>query len=372
MTDQPAAGTRDAAVAALHRAMPYTRLTDAGMDAADARRLLSETSDGQGWEATAAAIAAEQNRRSLEAERTGHGATALEAARFATAAFLFAQMARDRDDDIKRRGYGLYTSALTRVAKLTTPNIERVEIPHRGGRLVGWICLPPGGRAAATVVVWGGLSSWGGAYLPIADALTRRGLACLLAEGPGQGESRMLYGCHLDEDVASAFGRFIDVVAADPRLGDRVGVQGNSIGGLFAALLTAADPRVAACVVNGAPSAPTLPDSPSARDQFLAAIGTDDPDRATRVLQGIAFEGRAANITVPLLVLHGGQDFLVAQEEQERFLEGARPATSSLRVWPDGEHALYNHASERNAFTSDWFADHLLSAPVSGRSEAQG
>lgn len=372
MTDQRARAAASPDVPVLHRSMPFTRLTDTGMDPADARRLLAATSDGRDWEATASAIATEQDHRSFDAERTGHAVTALEAARFATASFLFAQMARDRDDDLKRQGYDRYVSALARVARLTTPNIERVEMSHQAGRLVGWLCLPPGGHAAATVVVWGGLSSWGGAYLPIADALNRRGLASLLAEGPGQGESRMRYGCHLDEDVASGFARFIDFVAGDPRLGERVGVQGNSIGGLFAALTTAADPRIDACVINGAPSAPTLPDAPSARDQFFAALGTDDADRAARVLARIAFDGRSRGISRPMLVLHGGQDFLVAQQEQESFLDGASSATSELRVWPDGEHTLYNHANERNALTADWFADRLLPAHAEPREADSG
>src|SRR5436190_23132978 len=156
--------------------MPYTRLTDCGMDPADARRLLSATAEGEAWEDVAERIGEDQSRRSLSAEDSGHPVTALEAARFATAGFLFAQMARDRDDDIKRARYRRYVSALRRAAALTTPAIERIEVPHGGGRLVGWLCLPPSGRADATVVVWGGLSRWVGAYLPMADALTRRGL----------------------------------------------------------------------------------------------------------------------------------------------------------------------------------------------------
>src|SRR5437764_301454 len=83
---------------------------------------------------------------------------------------------------------------------------------------------------AATVVVWGGLSSWGAAYLGTADALNARGLACLLAEGPGQGEPRLLSRLHMDEHVTDGFARFVDAIEADPRLGDAIGVQGNSFG----------------------------------------------------------------------------------------------------------------------------------------------
>jgi alpha-beta hydrolase superfamily lysophospholipase len=348
-------------VAAQHRAMPFTRLVDCGMDAADARALLARSADGEPWEEVAAALGEAQHERSLVAGQAGHRVTALEAARSATAAFLFGQMARNFDDDVKRARYRRFVDELTRVAALSTPAIERIEIPHGHGRLVGWLCLPEGGRADAAVVVWGGLSGWGAAYLPIADALTRRGLACLLSEGPGQGEPRLEYGLFVEEDVAAGFGRFLDAVLDDPRLGSAVGVQGNSFGGLFAAHVAAADPRVGAVVVNGAPSAPVVPEFRGAREQILAALGTDDLDLARKAARTLAFDGGRAPVSAPLLILHGGADPLVGEHEQRRFLEGADPATSAIRIWPDGRHTISNHAAERNALTADWFADHLLS-----------
>jgi alpha-beta hydrolase superfamily lysophospholipase len=347
-------------VAALHRAMPFSRLVDCGMDAADARQLLADSAAGEPWEEVAVALGEAQHRRSVAAEEAGHTVTALEAARSATGAFLFAQLARNADDDVKRTRHRRYVRALTRTAALSVPAVERIEIPYGRGRLVGWLTLPATGRADATVVMSGGLSGWGGAYLSIADAFNRRGLACLLAEGPGQGESRIENGCYLDEHVSAGFSRFVDAIVEDPRLGDRVGVQGNSFGGLFAALLARDDARVGACVVNGGPTTPFVSRFRMAREQVLAAIGTDDDSRATAVLHALAFDGMRKPIAVPLLVLQGGRDPVIVEERQRRFLAGADPSTSQIRIWPDGEHTLYSHAAERNAVTADWFSDHLL------------
>jgi alpha-beta hydrolase superfamily lysophospholipase len=94
------------------------------------------------------------------------------------------------------------------------------------------------------VIVLGGQSGWGATYLPIADALAQRGMATLLAEGPGQGETRLKYGIYLDGDVASAFSRFVDHIHTDERLGDAAGIWGNSFGGLFAARAVAYDHRL--------------------------------------------------------------------------------------------------------------------------------
>ncbi|MNT82280.1 hypothetical protein D3C72_2219920 [compost metagenome] len=39
--------------------------------------------------------------------------------------------------------------------------------------------------------------------------------------------------------------------------------------------------------------------------------------------------------------------------------EAATNPDVTLRVWEDGEHTIYNHASERTAFVADWFAQRL-------------
>jgi alpha-beta hydrolase superfamily lysophospholipase len=353
----------DPAVAALHRAMPCTRLVDCGMDGADARTLLAATAAGGDWAEVATGLAGTRAAAADAALAAGHRLTALQHARWAVGAALFAQMAITEDTPRKHELYRRYVERVVRLAGLREPAVERVEVPWRDGRLVGWLCLPPAGRAAATVVLWGGLSGWGAAYLGTADALAARGLACLLAEGPGQGEPRLTDRLYVDEHVADGFARFLDAVAADPRLGDAVGVQGNSFGGLFAAHLAAQDPRVGACVVNGAPAAPQLPPFRTARAQFIAALGTDDEDRLAVTLDRLRFDPVRYRIRCPVLVLHGGADPLVSEPGIQLPFAEAAGSRGELKAWPDGEHTLYNHAAERDAVVADWFADQLLGTP---------
>jgi pimeloyl-ACP methyl ester carboxylesterase len=268
-------------------------------------------------------------------------------------------MAENEDTPRKRELYARYVQLVTRVASLRDPAIERLELPCRGGHLVGWLCLPASGSAAATVALWGGLSGWGAAYLGAADALTARGLACLLAEGPGQGEPRLVDRVFLDDHAVEAFACFLDVIDADPRLGGAVGVQGNSFGGLFAAHLAARDRRVGACVVNGAPATPRLPPFRTSRAQFAAAFGTDDEQRLDAALARLRFDPARHRIACPVLVLHGGADALLPDAAaQAPFAKAAGPR-GELRTWPDGEHTLYNHGPERDAMLADWFRDHL-------------
>lgn len=351
--------TPDPVVAALHRAMPYSRLTDYGMNPADARTLLDGTAAGRPWTELAGELADGRARAAGTALTAGHRLTAYQYARWAAGAAVFAQMPATDDTPLKRRLYQRYVTLVSRAAELDAPPMERIEVPYRHGRLVGWLRLPATEDAVATVVVWGGLSGWGAAYLRAADALAARGLACLLAEGPGQGEPRLTDHLYIDEHVADGFARFLDIAAGHPRLGGAIGVQGNSFGGLFAAHLAARDERVRACVVNGAPSAPRLPPFRTERAQFIAALGTDREERLSAVLDALRFDPARHPIACPVLVLHGDADQLVDDPAIQRPFADAAGSAGELRVWPGGEHTLYNHAAERDAVVADWFAERL-------------
>ncbi|MGI3224232.1 hypothetical protein ACRJ4B_10110 [Streptomyces sp. GTA36] len=76
-------------------------------------------------------------------------------------------------------------------------------------------------------------------------------------------------------------------------------------------------------------------------------------------MDGLRFDPDEHRIGCLLLLLHGGRAPLARYEDQEPFLSAADPATWTVRIWPDGEHTLYNHAAERDALTGDWFTNHL-------------
>jgi alpha-beta hydrolase superfamily lysophospholipase len=264
---------------------------------------------------------------------------------------LFAQMAFNFDDARKRSLYDAFTDAVGHAAALADPPWQRVEIPFAGGHLTGWL-LRPAAAPVGAVVLFGGQSGWGAAYLPQADALVRRGMAVLLAEGPGQGESRLRHGILLDVDVRAAYSAFVDRALT---VAPRVGLWGNSLGGLYAATTAASDHRVSAVCVNSAPAQPRLQRFRTFTEQAAAMLGTSDPAAIQANFDRIAFRPGVDRIECPLLVLHGDADPIVRLEQQQPFLDAAHDAT--LRVWEDGEHTIYNHAQERTAYVSDWFAD---------------
>ncbi|MET0455886.1 MAG: dipeptidyl aminopeptidase, partial [Mycobacterium sp.] len=87
-------------------------------------------------------------------------------------------------------------------------------------------------------------------------------------------------------------------------------------------------------------------------------LGSDDAGRIAANFERLAYDPRRQPLQCPVLVLHGGADVLFDLEAQQPFLDGAG-VDQTLRVWPDGDHTIYNHCQERTAFVADWFADKL-------------
>jgi alpha-beta hydrolase superfamily lysophospholipase len=345
-------------VEGLCRAMPLTRMVDYGIPRELAERVHHTVKEGALWDAVLEKLSREQEA-SARVEDNQAGARDLW--HTAAASLVFAQMAFNTDNDRKRFLYREMTRCFTRFAELSEFHVSRLQIDHRGGKLFGWRFHASGGEAPATVIVLGGMSGWSTAYRSMAEALVRHGLDCLLVDGPGQGDSRLEGGVFADADITAGFSRFVDHLH-DRAPGQPVGIWGNSFGGLFAALTAVRDRRIVACCINGAPLSAEIPPFRTAQEQLAALFGVEDTEQLAGVLPALTFDGKRAPLACATLVLEGGADPLVPVGTQQRFWVGNHHPLSRLETWPDGEHTIYNHAVERNAIASEWFAA-ALAAP---------
>lgn len=347
--------------AAQLRSMSHTRMLDYGMDHWDAATLTGAPASTP-WEVTATHLAGGQLERAESAADRGDIETAVACFRHATAAFVFAQMAFNHDNPAKRELYGKMSAAYQAAAHLDTSlRVERLAVPFGGGHCNAWLVRPAEVVPSPTVVIVGGQSGWGPAYHRQAEALAKRGLSTVLLEAPGQGETRIVQGLHLDRHVSDAFSATLDVVQELTGYAGPFGVWGNSFGGLIAARAALADSRFGACCVNGAPAQPEPAPFRNAREQSHAMLGVDTDDAVAEVFRDLWVDPDVDRTDAALLVLHGGRDPLIALAQQEPFLRISDDAT--LRVWDDGEHTIYNHSAERTELVGDWFRSRL-SSPV--------
>ncbi|MFH8442241.1 alpha/beta hydrolase family protein [Streptomyces sp. NPDC018026] len=343
--------------AALLRAMPMSRMLDYGMDHGDAVHLAG-AAVSEPWHEVATRLAEAQSTRAAAAADRGDVETAVACHRRATACLVFAQMAFNSDHPAKRALYVRLTRAYQAAAELDTElHVERLSIPFLQSHCTAWFVSRSGARPGPAVVVVGGQSGWGPAFHRQAEALARRGLSAVLFEAPGQGDTRMAGGLHLDASVDRAFSAALDSVRTRTGYDGRFGVWGNSFGGLLAARAAVHDSRFGACCVNGANARPEPLPFRTAREQSQALLGVDTDAEAAAVFRTLWLDPAVDRMSAAMLVLHGGNDPLVRLDQQKVFLDLS--AHHTLRVWDDGEHTVYNHSAERTEFVCDWFRAQL-------------
>jgi alpha-beta hydrolase superfamily lysophospholipase len=334
---------------ALLRAIPVTRMIDSGMDVGSALRLTAAVTAGERF----AVVAEREADRLLDVVEGLDVGVRRPVRRTALGALIVAQLAFNDDSPSKKTLYARVGEQLQALAAESPGHYRNVEVAFADAQLSGFLVMPDGVERPQTIILFGGLNGWGAAYLSIAESLAEAGLATLLIELPGQGTARLLSGFAGGEPSVAAISACIDWIEGEPRLGDRAGVWGNSYGGLFAALAAAEDPRVAAACVNGAPSLPTMPPFRTMQELLFAFFGTNSVEETNPHLSAIAFADRGLTIDCPLLVLHGGADPVVSADDQRVFFD-AGTSERLWQEWPDGEHTMYNHPTERDALAAGW------------------
>jgi alpha-beta hydrolase superfamily lysophospholipase len=355
-----------AAAEAHKRAMPVQRLIGNGMDYADAVSLYGRVDEGQPWHEAASQLGGAGFDRAREAERQGHLATARSWYLAAAACYRVGQVPLPDGDPAKVAMYRQLIDAYGSAGALTEPPIEHVSIDWGGGQLMGWLLRPSTASNPPAVIVMGGFDGWREEYHVGATHLVERGLAVLLMDGPGQGETRLFGGLTMGLDVSDAFSAMIDYLQREPRLNGDVGIWGNSMGGFLAAHTAIRDTRLLACCVNGGTVRPIeFPlRFPRMVEKVQALLGIDDPDLAMRTLAKLELTADdLAGLRCPLLVLHGTPDqvFLVANARQLH--DAAASKDKTWLEWADGDHCIYNHSLEKHTLIADWFADRLSPEP---------
>ncbi len=343
------------------RAMPLTRLLGNGMEYWDATRLHELAASGYAWHQAGEWLGDRNIAQAEGALSLERRITARALFRRATACYRFAQSAFSSDTDEKRRLYSKLVAAFGRAAALEEPPGEHLEIGFRGSQLCAWLLRPARPERAPAVIIIGGADGWREEYQDGARHLLERGIAVLLAELPGQGETRLMRGLYLAQDVDLAVGAMLDRLMSDERLLPRVGIWGNSMGGSFAAFAASRERRLAACCVNGGSATPAevIERFPAIVEKLQAMAGAGARISAPDLIAALSVTGDGNRIDCPLLILHGEPDRIFLVENARRLYDEAPTADKELVIWDDGEHCLYNHSEEKHALVADWFAARL-------------
>ena len=246
----------------------------------------------------------------------------------------------------------------------------------------------PGGSSKAVVVIVHGYGEHSGRYNPAASALAGAGYRVYAYDHPGHGGSRgkkgLVEGLEKLADVLGDFTAF----AAEEEPGYKVFVLGHSMGGVVSALYASrlpGDGPVSGLITTGAavevkpsmgkglqktlravsriaPGLPTIKLSRAKLSKDIEVVDSYDRDPLnysgrvklkTGVELSRAFRlitENAGNITIPLLVLHGGEDTLSLPGGSSLIHDSASSGDKKIRIFPGLKHEILNEPEKNMVF----------------------
>ena len=208
-------------------------------------------------------------------------------------------------------------------------------------------------------------------YLRGVPDLVRRGISCLLVDGPGQGESIRFRGMHLRHDFEVAGSAALDYLTLRDDVDmDRVGIVAMSLGGYYAPRCAAMDKRFKACVAWGAiwdyhdmwvrrlekikQAALPVP-----ADHLLWACGVKTYDEALKKIEGFRLDGIAQKVTCPFLLTHGAEDAQVSTAEAQKLFDAIASKDKTFRVFTAEEGGAQHCQRDYLTLVCDVIADWL-------------
>lgn len=258
--------------------------------------------------------------------------------------------------------------------------IEWVEIPYEGRSMPALFIRADSGAKAPCMIHFDGLDvmkEW--IYLSgVALELRRRGVSTLIVDHPGVGEAlrlREMHGLPEIERAASASIDYLETRAdIDAR---RLGIMALSLGGYYAPRVAAFEKRIKCCIAWGAmwnwhntvvarlnPSATTQPSVSNFGEHLQWVFGKESIDEVLRITQHFTNEETAANITCPLLLVHGENDRQIPLIDAERMYHAAiNSSKRELKVFrlseTGAEHCQADNGTLAIDYMTDWAAEVL-------------
>ncbi len=311
-------------------------------------------------------LTAAAGREALDA---GHRVTARQHLLRACNYYRAAELFMASNDPQRAAVYAECLRVFADAAPLFSPALERVEVPFEDGLLPGYFALPADGweEPGPVLIYIGGVDVFKETlfFLGAAEAL-RRGMAILVVDGPGQGETLRLRGKTMMPDYERVVQADVDYLLRRPEVDrGRVGLMGRSLGGYYAVRAAAHERRIRACVVFGA--CYDIGEvyelwTPERRRHLESLLGVQDEQTAREKFAAFRLEGLGQLVRCPVLVVHAEDDPYVPVAHAHRTFEQLG-GEKALRVYRSGEpgsmHCQYDNFPQTLSYMCDWLLDHL-------------
>lgn len=334
------------------------RLIAYGLDFSDAAELRERVMNGGRWTEVALAMAHERGRWLGERVVQPSALTAADI-KYRISALLRISQVLDLADSPDREKIYQQSASMFEQASRQLNAAQRVCLNTPNGRVAGWCFTPRSGDAAPGIVIIGGVEGWAMDFSGQAMTLAKKGFIVLALDGAGQGETRLLHRHYLTSEWPYALRAAFDFLHA--RYPDQpLGICGNSMGGSFATIYCGLDQRVRACCNNGGPPDPINgSEKPTFFQKMCALCGPVPEDESRRIWSDLSAREDTSRLTAAYLLVHGGRDPLVSEEDARRLYALVGSLDKLMHVFPQGDHCNYNMQTDRDALIGDWFAERL-------------
>ena len=344
------------------------------------KHLKGRIGDDQAWFDEWTRMGGELENLAKEASSKGRHITAsgfnLRACMYYQTGERFRQPKDDKALEVYRRAVNCFQQAAKYIIH---PSIERVEIPYEGGKSLPALFVKASAEEKGplpTVIFFDGLDVtkefcyfWG-----VRD-MVRRGLACLIVDGPGNGESIRFRGLKLRYDYEVPAGAAVDYLEGrkdvDPK---RIGIMALSLGGYYAPRAAAFEKRLRACVAWGAQNdyqalwkrrmelayktALSVPP-----DHIQWVLGASSMEDALKRLENFKLSGVVERIECPFLMVHGEEDAQVSLADAKACFNAVGSKDKTLRVFTAEEGGSQHCQNDRLGvaipYMHDWLAEKL-------------
>jgi len=263
------------------------------------------------------------------------------------------------------------------------PRLEHVEIPYAGTSLPAiYVHAESANRKVPAMVFFDGLDVTKEIqyFKGVAD-LVARGIACLIVDGPGNGESIRFRKLFLRHDTEHYATPVFDWLAARSEIDEkRIGVMAISLGGYYAPRAAAFEPRFACCIAWGAQwdyhkiwrerfERLARADTPSlsvASQHITWIVNAPSQEEALKRLEPFRLDGVVQKIACPFLMLHGEGDEQIPLPEAQKCFDAVGSKQKTMKVFTREEggyhHCQIDNQSIASAYMWDWVEKVLQSA----------
>lgn len=209
--------------------------------------------DEEVWISTWATMAQRLQDRALEAAQKGRSVTAASAYLRASTYWRASLMYFSYPDDPRMVAHAMASaSCYERHLAVSGYPGQYVEIPYEGTFLPGHVYRSPHAPAnGPLLIITPGRDTWAEDTRWVYDGALKRGIHCLIYDGPGQGFALRLQNLKFRPDWENVVGPVVDFALTLPGIDpERIGLMGMSFGGYLAPRAVAFERRIKLCVAD--------------------------------------------------------------------------------------------------------------------------